>query len=191
MIWCGLIATWHSQGNQVSKTRFPHVYDVAINARWNPWKSSLRHSVSNRGFSNFKVYSVSHSHCHSHPHPHTLTLKPEHSQCQTKPTYSHCHSQCQTKPEHSSSKITIWVSLDFFSTPRTTASKPRTPTAALPLRTASRAYSTWNKWPSGEILQSARWSSLVSENQKKKGESLWKFVYLFIYFLVFVLNGRL
>ena len=40
--------------------------------------------------------------------------------------------------------------MDFFSTPRTMVSVPRTPTAALPLRTASRAYSTWNKWPSGE-----------------------------------------
>ena len=30
MIWCGLIATWHSHGNWVSKTRFPRVYDVAI-----------------------------------------------------------------------------------------------------------------------------------------------------------------
>ena len=74
------------------------------------------------------------------------------------------------------------LGVDFFSTPRTTASKPRTPTAAFPLRTASRAYSTWNKWPSGEILQSARWSSLVSENQKKKVspcESL--FIYLFFF----------
>ena len=113
--------------------------------RWNPWKLSLRHSVFNRGFSNFKVYSVSHSHCHSHPHPHTLTLKPEHSQCQTKPTHSHRHSQCQTKPEHSKPR-----------TPTAALPLPRTPTAALPLRTASRAYSTWNKWPSGEILQSAR-----------------------------------
>ena len=42
------------------------------------------------------------------------------------------------------------LAVDFFSTPRTMVSVPRTPTAALPLRTASRAYSTWNKWPSGE-----------------------------------------
>ena len=48
------------------------------------------------------------------------------------------------------------LGVDFFSTPRTTASKPRTPTAAFPLRTASRAYSTWNKWPSGENTVIAR-----------------------------------
>ena len=42
------------------------------------------------------------------------------------------------------------LAVDFFSTPRTTISVPRTPTAALPFRTASRAYSTWKRWPSGE-----------------------------------------
>ena len=46
--------------------------------------------------------------------------------------------------------------MDFFSTPRTMVSVPRTPTAALPLRTASRAYSTWNRWPSGENTVIAR-----------------------------------
>ena len=68
-------------------------------------------------------------------------------------------------------------------TPRTTASNPRTPTAAFPLRTASRAYTTWKKWPTGENLQSAPWSPSVSENQKKKRwvpcESL--FIYLFFF----------
>ena len=142
----------------MSKTQFPRVYDVAINCQVEPPGNRILDTRFPIGvFQILKsLLSDSHSHCHSHPHPRTLTLKPEHSQCQTKPTHSHRHSQCQTKPEHSSSKITIWVSLDFFLTPRTTASKPRTPTAALPLRTASKAYSTWNKWPSGEILQSAR-----------------------------------
>ena len=46
--------------------------------------------------------------------------------------------------------------MDFFSTARTTVSVPRTPTAALPLRTASRAYSTWKRWPSGENTVIAR-----------------------------------
>lgn len=35
-------------------------------------------------------------------------------------------------------------------------SVPRTPTAAFPLRTASSAYSTWNRWPSGENTVIAR-----------------------------------
>lgn len=35
-------------------------------------------------------------------------------------------------------------------------SVPRTPTAAFPLRTASSAYSTWNRWPSGEKTVIAR-----------------------------------
>lgn len=48
------------------------------------------------------------------------------------------------------------LAVDFFSTPRTMVSVPRTPTAALPLRTASRAYSTWNRWPSGENTVIAR-----------------------------------
>jgi len=48
------------------------------------------------------------------------------------------------------------LAVDFFSTPRTTLSVPRTPTAALPLRTASRAYSTWKRWPSGEKTVIAR-----------------------------------
>ena len=160
-----------------------------LTARWNPWKSRLRHSVSNRGFSKFEVYSVSHSHCNSHPHPHTrtlsnqstlsathshrllpcafappvvdssatpgaLTLTATHTHTHTlslsnqstlSATHSHRHSQCQTKPKHSKPR-----------TPTAALPLPRTPTAALPLRTASRAYSTWNKWPSGEILQSAR-----------------------------------
>jgi len=34
--------------------------------------------------------------------------------------------------------------IDFFSTPRTTTSFPRTPTAQVPFRTASRAYSTYH-----------------------------------------------
>lgn len=48
------------------------------------------------------------------------------------------------------------LTVDFFSTPRTMVSVPRTPTAALPLRTASSAYSTWNRWPSGENTVIAR-----------------------------------
>lgn len=48
------------------------------------------------------------------------------------------------------------LGVDFLSTPRTTTSEPRTPTAAFPLRTASRAYSTWNKCPSGENTVIAR-----------------------------------
>jgi hypothetical protein len=48
------------------------------------------------------------------------------------------------------------LGVDFFSTPRTTVSVPRPPTAALPLRTASRAYSTWKRWPSGEKTVIAR-----------------------------------
>ena len=114
-----------------------------LTARWNPWKSRLRHSVSNRGFSKFEVYSVSHSHCNSHPHPHTRTLS---NQSTLSATHSHRHSQRQTKPEQS---------------------KPRS-LEQMAVR-----------WGHGK---SARWSSLVSENQKKKGESLWKFVYLFIFF---------
>ena len=39
--------------------------------------------------------------------------------------------------------------VDLRSTANTMWSVPRTPTAVVPLRTASIAYSTWNRWPSG------------------------------------------
>ena len=39
---------------------------------------------------------------------------------------------------------------DFFSQPSTTISEPLTATAQVPRLTASRAYSTWKTWPSGE-----------------------------------------
>jgi hypothetical protein len=56
-----------------------------------------------------------------------------------------------------STDLESWsLGLDFFSTPRTTVSTPRTPTAALPLRAASRAYWTWKRWPSGEKTVMAR-----------------------------------
>ena len=66
-----------------------------LTARWNPWKSRLRHSVSNRGFSKFEVYSVSHSHCHSHPHPHTRTLS---NQSTLSATHSHRLLPCAFAP---------------------------------------------------------------------------------------------
>ena len=44
----------------------------------------------------------------------------------------------------------------FLSTPRMTQSPPRTPTTAEPLFTASMAYSTWKRWPSGEKTVIAR-----------------------------------
>ena len=48
------------------------------------------------------------------------------------------------------------LAVDLRSTAKTMWSVPRTPTAVVPLRTASMAYSTWNKWPSGEKTVMAR-----------------------------------
>lgn len=45
---------------------------------------------------------------------------------------------------------------DFFSIPSTIESFPRTPIAVVPLFTASRAYSTWKRCPSGEKTVIAR-----------------------------------
>lgn len=46
-------------------------------------------------------------------------------------------------------------------------SVPRTPTAVVPLRTASRAYSTWKRWPSGLKTVIARsYLELISSELK-------------------------
>lgn len=42
------------------------------------------------------------------------------------------------------------LAVDFFPMQRTTGSQPLMPTATLPFQTASRAYSTWKRWPSGD-----------------------------------------
>ena len=42
------------------------------------------------------------------------------------------------------------VAVAFLSTPKMMQSAPLTPTTAEPLLTASMAYSTWKRWPSGE-----------------------------------------
>ena len=46
--------------------------------------------------------------------------------------------------------------VDLRSTAKTMWSFDRTPTAVVPLRTASIAYSTWKRWPSGEKTVIAR-----------------------------------
>ncbi|EJK68215.1 hypothetical protein THAOC_10627, partial [Thalassiosira oceanica] len=51
----------------------------------------------------------------------------------------------------------------LLSTASTTQSLPRTPTAVLPLLTASIAYSTWNKCPSGLKTVIARSYDMVPE----------------------------
>lgn len=82
---------------------------------------------------------------------------------------------------------------DFFSTPRTTTSLPRTPTfrvfrlvtwvqlrempmarqltAQVPFLTASEAYSTWNRWPSGEKTVNARSYDPLMATGKKDYET--------------------
>lgn len=61
-----------------------------------------------------------------------------------------CHTPANARQTWSSSMTTLrtvrgsWsCKIDFFSTPKTTTSFPRTPTAQVPFRTASRAYSTY------------------------------------------------
>ena len=52
-----------------------HVYANLAERRGSPWKSSLRDSVSNWGFSKLTSSSLLHlSHFHSHSHSHPLTL---------------------------------------------------------------------------------------------------------------------
>ena len=161
-----------------------------LTARWNPWKSRLRHSVSNRGFSKFEVYSVSHSHCHSHPHPHTRTLS---NQSTLSATHSHRLLPCAFAPPVVDSSATPGaltltathththtLSLSNQSTLSATHSHRHSQRQTKPEHSKPRTLEQMAvRWGHGK---SARWSSLVSENQKKKGESLWKFVYLFIFF---------
>jgi len=59
----------------------------------------------------------------------------------------------------------------FLSTPRTTHSLPRTPTTAEPLFTASIAYSTWNKCPSGEKMVIARSYDMMYPSQDPSFEN--------------------
>ena len=160
-----------------------------LTARWNPWKSRLRHSVSNRGFSKFEVYSVSHSHCNSHPHPHTRTLS---NQSTLSATHSHRLLPCAFAPPVVDSSATpgaLTLTATHTHTHTLSLSNQKI-SATHPHRHSQRQTKPEQskprsleqmavRWGHGK---SARWSSLVSENQKKKGESLWKFVYLFIFF---------
>ena len=87
MIWCGLIATWHSHRNQVSKTRFPRVYDVAIKPHHSQVEPPGNRVSDTRFpigvFSNLCLFLLSHYHSHSHSHP-TPTPTPTHSQSQAR-----------------------------------------------------------------------------------------------------------
>lgn len=62
------------------------------------------------------------------------------------------HMTCFASTDLGSCSFTV----DFFSTPRTIVSFPRTPTAVVPFFTASKAYSTWKRCPSGEKTVMAR-----------------------------------
>ena len=75
-----------------------------IIVRWNPWKSSLRHSISNRGF--FKCMPLSAvslalslslaSHTHTHTHTHTLSVSSQSTHLRR--NLSHPPHSSQTKP---------------------------------------------------------------------------------------------
>ena len=83
MIWCGLIATWHSHGNRVSKTRFSSVYDVAIRCQHIQVEAHGNRVLETRFpiglFQILKsVYcltlTLTDTHTHTHTHTHTLSL---------------------------------------------------------------------------------------------------------------------
>lgn len=61
-------------------------------------------------------------------------------------------------------------------------SVPRTPTAAFPLRTASSAYSTWNRWPSGEKTVIARsYRAILSSFFRSRVCFLFEFDFVFFF----------
>ena len=169
-----------------------------LTARWNPWKSRLRHSVSNRGFSNFEVYSVSHSHCNSHPHPHTRTLS---NQSTLSATHSHRLLPCAFAPPVVDSSATpgaLTLTATHTHTHTLSLSNQSTLSATHSHRHSQRQTKPEHSKPRTLEQMAVRWDPSVCTlkffslwKPKKKRWVLVK-VCLFIYFfLVFVLNGRL
>ena len=171
MIWCGLIATWHSHGNRVSKTRFPCVNDVAIRCQRKQVEAPGNRVLKTRFpiglFQILKPVSTvslllsltltpTPTPFHSQTRAPSLSDKTDPlSPCQPHPRYrrSSSHSLSPTPTPSQShtnqSTRTVWAS--------------PTPSLVLPLSQPHRHL---------EVLQSAPWSPSVFENQKKKGESL-------------------
>ena len=205
MIWCGLSATWHSHGNRVSKTRFPCVNDVAIRCQRiqveAPGNRVLKTRFPIGLFQILKPVSTVSLSLSLTPTP---TPTPSHSQTRAPSLSDETDplSPCQPHPRHRRSSSHSHSLTDAVIARRLTLSAPHphplslTQTRALvPCEPHPRHRLSYHSLSLTDALKSfsLRLEVLQSlKTKKKKGESLVKVcLFIYLFFLVFVLNGRL